>query len=747
MRRDVHALRHEAGPTRGDEQEREPAEDEQRHGNDDGLPGLSWSATFAMPFGWLASGVGSWSGRRPYRRVPPAPVPPAPEVPSPPLPFPVDGGVISVAGPTLCPAFALARLRALQRAQDVVAALEYVRDVGRQVVDRLRGSSGRVVLSIRPSYQSFRSAFQHGVAAAAGRAASGEQRHGEQRAPRNALARDVTWLERGAADNGYAGCCGGTLRLRCKAFVSAGARRRADGSFARDAGDQGTAPRRVAPPRRSALFFGGGPADRGASLARGRRPGHDRRRCSHCCGIPGGLARARPARALAVWSASRSRGRSLPDRTWDYANRALVYLLFAPLGLWLAERTRELALGLWRSSARCSSGRSSARCCRSSTTTARRRRTPARPGRLWNQLALLGDFALPLALWRRRLAGTLLAYAAIVALALTYSRGGLLRRVVVLVAWFALDDERLEPPATLVAAALPAAVVVGIAFALPGVTSDGQSSHARWRDGLVFGALLVAGAVATALLRRGSGCRACRSGLVVVRRGRRRRRARGRLIVNGRRLGGDRQRGRPPRRHELELPVRWWRQAWTAGSRHRLAGTGAGSFALTNLRYRTTNLDQTIEPHNLPLQFLTETGVVGLLLFVLAAAALLRPVLAPAAGPSSRSRCAARVPRARARRRRLGLRRRLRARVPRRGRARRPAVRAPRLALRAARRDGCRAARLVAAAAALARRPLGERRTRRLTAGARGAARQPGALASTRSSSSRSGRRRSRQTR
>ena len=45
-------------------------------------------------------------------------------------------------------------------------------------------------------------------------------------------------------------------------------------------------------------------------------------------------------------------------------------------------------------------------------------------------------------------------------------------------------------------------------------------------------------------------------------------------------------------------------------------GTGAGSFHLTNLRLRTTLADSTTEPHSLPVQFLTETGIVGLLLFV-----------------------------------------------------------------------------------------------------------------------------------
>ena len=55
-----------------------------------------------------------------------------------------------------------------------------------------------------------------------------------------------------------------------------------------------------------------------------------------------------------------------------------------------------------------------------------------------------------------------------------------------------------------------------------------------------------------------------------------------------------------------------------------LAGTGAGSFHLLNLRYRKTYLDFTIEPHNLPVQMLAELGLVGLALLVLACVALLR---------------------------------------------------------------------------------------------------------------------------
>jgi len=68
----------------------------------------------------------------------------------------------------------------------------------------------------------------------------------------------------------------------------------------------------------------------------------------------------------------------------------------------------------------------------------------------------------------------------------------------------------------------------------------------------------------------------------------------------------------------------WWRQAWDGFTDHVLWGNGAGSFHLLNLRYRTTYLDFTIEPHNLPVQVLAELGLVGLVLLALACFTLVR---------------------------------------------------------------------------------------------------------------------------
>jgi O-antigen ligase len=340
-------------------------------------------------------------------------------------------------------------------------------------------------------------------------------------------------------------------------------------------------------------------------------------------GLPPGWPLLVPLAALTAWLALSITWSALPDRSWDYANRTLVYLLFALLGLWLAARTRELALGLMALF-----GAVLVWSLLGKVLPSVYDYGPPEVGRLrgpiglWNQLALVAAFALPLALWRRRLEGVLLAYAAIVALLLTYSRGGLVTAVLVVAVWFVLDDERLESARTLLAAAVPAAVVVGIAFALPGVTGDGQSSHTRWRDGLIFGALLILGALGASLLRQvplprvpprvliGAGVMVI-AALVVV------------AVVKGGGSGAIGNSGGRLANTSSNFRFTWWRQAVHGWEHDKLLGTGAGTFNVTNLRYRDSFLDFTTEPHNLPLQFLTEVGIVGLALFALAMVALL----------------------------------------------------------------------------------------------------------------------------
>jgi len=381
-----------------------------------------------------------------------------------------------------------------------------------------------------------------------------------------------------------------------------------------------------------ALFFGGGAGDRsllwlgGGALAAVV--------ASVCLiGVPAGLRVLIPFAALTAWLAVSIAWSTLPDRSWVYANRSFVYLVLALLGLWVAPRTRALALGLavllGALAAWTLLGKVVPAVYGYGPPDVTRLRGPVG---LWNQLALLGAFALPLALWRRGLDGTLLAYLWIVTLALTGSRGGAAVAAIVVVIWFVFGEERIAAGAVLVSAALPAAVVGGVAFALPGITSDGQSYHTRWRDGLVFGGLLVVGALvalglsrirppeATPGLRRAAiavGVAAAAVVLVVgvLEAGSARRSftSSAQVTNTGGRFGSA----------SSNYRWVWWKQAWRGFDGHRLAGTGGGSFSLTNLRYRTSYLDQTIEPHNLPLQFLSETGIVGFVLFVAAALALL----------------------------------------------------------------------------------------------------------------------------
>jgi hypothetical protein len=347
-------------------------------------------------------------------------------------------------------------------------------------------------------------------------------------------------------------------------------------------------------------------------------------------GVPGGSAAVLPLALLTLWLALTIAWSALPARSWDYANRALLYTLVAALGLWLSSRTRELALGLMALLGAVVIWSLLAKVLPPLYEDYGRVARLRGPVGLWNQLALLSDFALALALWHKTRAGTLLAYGWLVALALTYSRGGLAVAVLVVAAWLLLADERIESGATLVAAALPAAVVVGIAFALPGVTSDGQSSSTRWRDGLIFGALLLAGAVAAAALARAPRPRdtpALRRGLYAA----------GAVVLVAAVSGAILTAGSFTSSSPVEsgsgrytsagsnFRWEWWQQAWHGFQHHRLAGTGAGSFHVTNLQYRASFLDETTEPHSLPLQFLSEAGLVGLVLLLAAIVALLRP--------------------------------------------------------------------------------------------------------------------------
>jgi O-Antigen ligase len=220
-------------------------------------------------------------------------------------------------------------------------------------------------------------------------------------------------------------------------------------------------------------------------------------------------------------------------------------------------------------------------------------------------------------------------YALAIALVLTYSRGGLLTALVALACWFALTRERFESLAALVAAGVPAAVVSVIALLLPGIAQDGQPHSVRVHDGAVFALVFLlgaAGAFAAAyflhyrpgpererlLLRVAAGVAiACvAAGIVAV-------------SARGNPLGGTTAVGSGPSRlGESSLNNRWgwWKEAWHGFAGEPLGGTGAGSFEVVHRKFRDSSVDVR-ETHDLPLQFASETGIVGLALWAGAMAA------------------------------------------------------------------------------------------------------------------------------
>ena len=364
-----------------------------------------------------------------------------------------------------------------------------------------------------------------------------------------------------------------------------------------------------------------------------------------------GLATVGSLGGLVVWQGFSLLWSIEADRTWNYVNRGLAYFAFLVLGLavgtarrsprfaagWLAVVTAA-AIG-WALATKIFPGLSS------ETERVARLNSPIG---YWNVLALVTVFALPLALWIAaprsrpdwlRAVAVVYLYAALVALLLTFSRGGVAVGIAAVVLWLAIGAPRVESAAALGLALVPTLVVAGWAFSRPGLTKDAEPHSLQVHDGRWFGLALVLGGIGAF------------AGAFWVSRYERRRplspawRARlGRAgvaagaaaIVIG--IGGLIAAGITPSKvwRKFNEPAasptavsgpshlgsiastsrwNWWQEAWKAWKAHPALGTGAGSFELTHRKLRVDGTVAT-EPHNLPLQFLSETGVIGFVLFL-----------------------------------------------------------------------------------------------------------------------------------
>ena len=371
--------------------------------------------------------------------------------------------------------------------------------------------------------------------------------------------------------------------------------------------------------------------------------------------------------ALVAWSGISVVWSIEPDRSWAYLNRGLVYFALLAFGLWLGPWLREwafllagvLALPLgWALLGKAIPALgASGRIGRLSS-----------PIGYWNALGLLFAMALPLALWlaaRRehphwlRSAGVVYLYALIVGLLMTYSRGGVLAAAVSAALWIALGSPRIESAAALLLGGGAGLGVAAWAFTRPGLSSDNQPDSVRVHDGAWFAVVFVLGAIAVAALAYLGSLSEERRPLTDARRRAVERLALGvlvavvavgvvALVVEAKPEGWFRDftaqptnaalQGGPEHLVNASSSSRWlwWKEAWRAWEKQPWRGTGAGTFELTHRLLRTNTIVVT-EPHNVPLQFLTETGLVGFVLVLLGVGAAavgvvkrLRPARDPA---------------------------------------------------------------------------------------------------------------------
>lgn len=409
-----------------------------------------------------------------------------------------------------------------------------------------------------------------------------------------------------------------------------------------------------------AVFFGGGSGNAaipwlgtaavlvavavlvGAALGRVALPRLDR----------AGTTAVLAAAALLGWSALTIWWSIAGDRSWEAVNKGLIVVAFGVVGLAVAgagaPSVRELAL-----TAAAVIGAALAWALAGKAVPALGPDEAARVARLqapvgyWNALALLADAAVPLGLWLAvgvrgravRGAGALLVFAATLVVLLTQSRAGLLAALAVTALWLVLERERLLAATIALAAALPAVVVGALAFTRPALVEDGGARADRVSDGAVLGvAMLVAAVVAVALVDR----------LPLDRLAATRRKELLRVLLGGAALiavvgavglvaavgnpftwAGDQLGGRgavvndPSRFGSLRTNNRtaWWGEAWQVFRAHPGGGAGASTFAVARTRYREDG-SFVRQPHSVPMQLLSDTGLPGAVLGALLVVAL-----------------------------------------------------------------------------------------------------------------------------
>jgi hypothetical protein len=361
---------------------------------------------------------------------------------------------------------------------------------------------------------------------------------------------------------------------------------------------------------------------------------------------------------FAVWCAITLLWSVAPDRTWAYVNRSVAYTLVVVLAIaaassaprviekvawgWLAVA---LATALYALAGKVMPGATILGVGFNHTDVASRLRAPLE---YWNALALVMVLALPIALRlttderrrdRTRLFGLTSLFLLMLVLGMTYSRGGLVAFCVAIVVVTVLGREKLRGLAVIGVTIVMTIPVLGLAFSRPALKAINVPLAERAPDGIVLG-LVLAGSVIgllivgwgmlraeeqvrwseenTRLVWRGLAATACVIGIFAL----------GAVATAD---GGPSgfvhdawHEFSKTSKDDVSNPARiissnsgnrwvWWEEAAGAWSAKPLGGWGAGSFPVTHKLYRKVELGAA-QPHNVPLQFLAETGLVGALL-------------------------------------------------------------------------------------------------------------------------------------
>ena len=348
--------------------------------------------------------------------------------------------------------------------------------------------------------------------------------------------------------------------------------------------------------------------------------------------------------AFGAWCALTMLWSVAPDDSWLEANRSLAYALAVLLALGAGASARaieRIALG-WLLIATAVAvyalaGKVAPGAVAPDEPIARLRA----PLQYWNALALVCAMGLPVALrvatdtardpWAR-LAALASAYALVLTMGLTYSRGGFLALAVALAVLTALGRRRLRGLTAFGLAAVSTGPVLAVAFTLDGLTNNDAVLRQRIHDGRIFGAvalimlsvLLAAGRRALRLERHVRLPRhyerwawRALAGVAAVA-----------VIAGGAYVIADHNRVwhsftdvKQDRQYDPARLVStnsgnrwvWWKEAAGAFSDKPIGGWGAGSFGTVHLLYREQPLGVQ-QPHNVELQWLSETGIIGFVL-------------------------------------------------------------------------------------------------------------------------------------